>query len=77
MPAAPAVSAFTSTRTRAIRASRCISIERGEADCKFWLYPEIRLAYNHGFNAREVKQLTEAVEARRTDIERVWNEHFT
>ena len=44
---------------------------------EFWLYPEIRLAYNQGFNARIIKQLTEVVEARRTDIERAWNEHFS
>jgi Domain of unknown function (DUF4160) len=54
-----------------------IHIERDDADCKFWLYPEIRLAYNHGFNARTVKQLTTVVEARRSDIERVWNDHFS
>ena len=54
-----------------------IHIERDDADCKFWLYPEVRLAYNHGFNARTTKQLSEVVEARRTDIERAWNEHFT
>ena len=54
-----------------------IHIEKGEADCKFWLYPEIRLAYNNGFNARIVKQLIEIVEARRAEIERAWNEHFT
>ncbi len=53
-----------------------IHIERGDADCKFWLYPEIRLAYNQGFNARIVKQLIEVVEARQTEIERAWNEHF-
>ncbi len=59
------------------REPKRIHVERGEADCKFWQYPEIRLACNHGFNARELKQLTEVVEARRTDIERAWNEHFT
>ncbi len=53
-----------------------IHVERDDADCKFWLYPEIRLAYNHGFNARIVKQLTGVVEAHRTEIERAWNEHF-
>jgi hypothetical protein len=54
-----------------------IHAERGEADCKFWLYPAIRLAYDLGFNARELRLLTEVIEARRSDIERAWNEHFS
>ncbi len=54
-----------------------IIVERGAADCKFLLYPALRLAYGCGFNARELRLLTEVVEARRTDIERAWNEHFT
>lgn len=53
-----------------------IHIEKADADAKFWLYPEVELAYNHGFNARVIRLLQAVVENRRSEIERVWRGHF-
>ena len=53
-----------------------IHIEKANADAKFWLSPEIELAYNHGFNARVIRLLAAVVENRRGEIERAWRGHF-
>lgn len=53
-----------------------IHIAKAGADAKFWLYPEVRLAYNRGFDARTIRYLRDIVEAHRNQIEEAWNEHF-
>jgi len=45
-------------------------------EAKFWLRPEIVLAYNDGYDARTLRQLLAAVDAHRERIERAWNEFF-
>lgn len=53
-----------------------IHVARPGADAKFWLYPEVELAYNRGFDARTIRRLQQIVEARRHEIEEAWNEFF-
>ncbi|WP_293881634.1 DUF4160 domain-containing protein [Sphingomonas sp.] len=53
-----------------------IHVAQAGMDAKFWLFPEVRLAYNRGYDARMTKQLLDIVEAHRDEIERAWNEHF-
>lgn len=53
-----------------------IHVTKDGADAKFWLHPEVNVAYNKGFNARELSVLSGMVGQRREDIERAWNEHF-
>ncbi|HYA71562.1 MAG TPA: DUF4160 domain-containing protein [Roseiarcus sp.] len=45
-------------------------------DAKFWLSPEIIVAYNDGFDARTLRELMEVVAQRRDFILRTWNEFF-
>ncbi len=45
-------------------------------DAKFWLWPEVRLAYNDGHSERTIRQLLEIVAEQRPIIERAWNEFF-
>ena len=45
-------------------------------DAKFWLSPEIVVAYNDGFNSRTLRELTELVSERRDFIVRAWDEFF-
>ena len=54
-----------------------VHVARAGGDAKFWLYPVVTLAYNHGFDARLIKQLQDVVEMRRLEIEEAWNEFFT
>jgi hypothetical protein len=53
-----------------------IHVEKDNVEAKFWLEPELRLAYNDGYNARTLRELLEIVEVNRDRIERVWNEFF-
>lgn len=53
-----------------------IHVTKDGADAKFWLHPEVNVAYNFGFNARTLKMLSSIVEERRADIERAWHDHF-
>lgn len=54
-----------------------IHVAQAGMDAKFWLFPEVRLAYNRGYDARMIKRLQEIVEAHRDEIERAWNDHFS
>ncbi|HTX76630.1 MAG TPA: DUF4160 domain-containing protein [Terracidiphilus sp.] len=53
-----------------------VHVERGEAEAKFWLRPEVRVAYNDRYDARTLRRLTDMVEANRTRIERAWDGFF-
>ncbi|WP_188053067.1 DUF4160 domain-containing protein [Sphingosinithalassobacter sp. CS137] len=45
-------------------------------EAKFWLYPEVAPAYNHGLSARELRLVSQVVLERRRDIEEAWHAHF-
>jgi len=53
-----------------------VHVERGEAEARFWLRPEVRVAYNDRYDARTLRRLTDMVEANRTRIERAWDGFF-
>jgi hypothetical protein len=53
-----------------------IHVERGDQQAKFWLRPEVAIAYNDGFNARTLRELLRLVETDRERIEKVWNDFF-
>jgi hypothetical protein len=54
-----------------------IHVVKDNADAKFWLFPEVEVAYNRGFNARILKLLQGIIEERREEIEEAWNDHFS
>ena len=53
-----------------------IHVVKDDADAKFWLYPDVDVAYNRGFNARTMNQLRSLIEDRRGEIEEAWRVHF-
>jgi Domain of unknown function (DUF4160) len=53
-----------------------IHVASAGAKAKFWLFPQVELAYNRGYDARTVKRLQEVVEQRRAEIEDAWNDYF-
>ena len=53
-----------------------IHVEMGDKEAKFWMRPEIRTAYNDGYDARTLRSLVELLHWRRDLIERTWNEFF-
>ena len=53
-----------------------VHVARPGGDAKLWLYPEVRVAYNHRLNARELRVVQEIAIRRRQEIENAWNAHF-
>jgi hypothetical protein len=54
-----------------------IHVEKDDVEAKFWLRPEVKLAYNGGYDARVLRELVGVVEAHRNFIERIWDEYFS
>jgi hypothetical protein len=54
-----------------------IHADRGDAEAKFWLYPDVHVASSTGFDRRTLTELMQVVESHRDEIERAWNEHFS
>jgi hypothetical protein len=53
-----------------------VHVEKDGLEAKFWLEPEVEVAYNDGCGARTLRQLLEIVEANRDRIEGAWNDFF-
>ncbi len=53
-----------------------IHIARPGTEAKFWLYPEVELAYNRGLDARMIRRLHDVVVERRSELMEAWNEFF-
>jgi hypothetical protein len=53
-----------------------VHVTKDGSDAKFWLQPEVNVAYNHGFPPRTLSELSAIIEARRSEIEGAWHEHF-
>ncbi len=45
-------------------------------EAKFWLTPEVRIAYSEGFDARTQRALIVMIKANVNLIERKWDEFF-
>jgi hypothetical protein len=54
-----------------------IHVEKDDLEAKFWLLPEVRVAYNDGFDARTLRELLGIVETNKDRIGRAWNEFFS
>jgi hypothetical protein len=48
---------------------------RDDKTCKFWLNP-IALAYNHGFDRRELRRIERLVREHAPQLIEAWNEYF-
>ncbi len=53
-----------------------VHVTKDDADAKFWLQPEVNVAYNRGFAARTLSELSAIIELHRSEIEGAWHEHF-
>jgi len=53
-----------------------LHLERDENEAKFWVNPIVQVAYNDGFDARALRELSQIIEGNRERIGRVWNEFF-
>lgn len=53
-----------------------IHVEKDTMEAKFWLHPEVRVAYNDGYDARTLRELLEIAETNKNRIQRAWDEFF-
>ena len=53
-----------------------IHVVKDDKEAKFWLNPEVRVAYNDGYSPRTLREIAWIVTANRDRIERAWNEFF-
>jgi hypothetical protein len=53
-----------------------VHIEKGDADGKVWLEPDVSVAYFHNFTAREERQIMEMIAENVNDFKVKWNEYF-
>jgi hypothetical protein len=53
-----------------------IHVEKDDLEAKFWLRPEVRVAYNDGYAAQTLRELWVIIESNRGRIERAWDEYF-
>jgi hypothetical protein len=53
-----------------------IHVEKDGIEAKFWMKPDIRVAYNDGYDARTLRELTGIIRFHKRQIERAWNEYF-
>jgi len=53
-----------------------IHVEQGGDEAKFWLWPEVKIAYNDGFDTRVLRKLAIIIEKRRDVIEKAWHDFF-
>ncbi len=53
-----------------------IHVASGDSEAKFWLQPEVKVAYNDGYDARVLRELLEVVHVNQERIGRAWNEFF-
>jgi len=53
-----------------------VHAERGGSEAKFWISPDVRVAYNDGFNARSLRELADLIEANRRRVEEACDDFF-
>jgi hypothetical protein len=53
-----------------------IHVRKGRDNAKFWLQPQVTLAYNRGFSPHVLSRLVAVIEQRSDEIEEAWNGFF-
>jgi Domain of unknown function (DUF4160) len=53
-----------------------VHVRVGRDEAKFWLSPNVRLAYNRGLSSLTLSRAQRLVEGHRDEMERAWNEFF-
>jgi hypothetical protein len=53
-----------------------VHVDQDDNEAKFWLRPEVRLAYNDGFNAKRLREVLDLVVVNRERAQRAWDDFF-
>jgi hypothetical protein len=53
-----------------------VHVFKGGATAKFWIQPEIRLAWNKGFKIAQLRRILTILEEQHDAIQEAWKNHF-
>lgn len=53
-----------------------IHVRSADGEAKYWIEPHIRLYQNHGFSAKEIKELQKVIKGHYDEIVAAWKSHF-
>lgn len=53
-----------------------VHVTKDRSTAKFWLHPEVNVAYNKGFPPRVLAELSGMIGERTEEIEGAWHDHF-
>lgn len=53
-----------------------VHVSHPHGEGKFWLEPEIALAFNHGLSGRQVSTVLRLIEEHEDEIRTAWKKHF-
>ncbi|MGA8658887.1 MAG: DUF4160 domain-containing protein [Chthoniobacterales bacterium] len=53
-----------------------VHVYKAGAGAKFWIQPEIRLAWNKGFKIAQLRRILVILEAQQYAIKEAWKAHF-
>jgi Domain of unknown function (DUF4160) len=54
-----------------------IHVKLGRDEAKFWLSPDVKLAYNRGLTGATLNRVRHLVEENRDELKGAWNEFFS
>lgn len=54
-----------------------VHVEKGDANGKVWLEPDVNIAYMHGFSVSETNQIMKIIEKEIVTLSNKWNEYFS
>jgi len=53
-----------------------VHVGKGDDEAKFWVVPNVSVAYNDGYDARTLRELLQIADENRDRIERAWYDFF-
>ena len=53
-----------------------VHVYKAGAGAKFWIQPEIRLAWNKGFKIAQLRRILTILEDQQDAIQEAWKDHF-
>jgi Domain of unknown function (DUF4160) len=48
----------------------------GDGEAKFWLEPQVELAYNHSLNRKQLREIEAIIDEHYQEIVDAWRDHF-
>jgi hypothetical protein len=54
-----------------------VHVLSGDGEAKFWLKPEIELAKNYHYSAKQLKEIKPLIEGHYNELISAWQQHFS